>query len=136
MITNNVTSDDTIEVGSDLYQIDTEAAEFAAPVSEEVAESSTPPTSELKPILNNVTPSKTARIPSIHFLGSEGWKKKRTVVDNSALSVQNTGNVASEYLSHLDPMYGRPAFTEDEMEALISGGANLAPDLESFSRGA
>lgn len=32
--------------------------------------------------------------------------------------------------------YGRPKFTEDEMEALMLGGANLVPDVKKHSSGA
>ena len=34
------------------------------------------------------------------------------------------------------PMYGRPSFTEVEMEALILGGASIAPTVVAHSKGA
>jgi hypothetical protein len=33
-------------------------------------------------------------------------------------------------------MYGRPKFTDAEMEALITGGANMAPEVVVHSSGA
>lgn len=36
----------------------------------------------------------------------------------------------------MDPMYGRPKFTEEEMEALMMGGATIAPQVVSVSSGA
>jgi hypothetical protein len=35
-----------------------------------------------------------------------------------------------------NPMYGRPQFTEAEIEALLTGGATMAPKVLSHSTGA
>ena len=51
-----------------------------------------------------------SRAPSIHFLGRDGWKKKLAGVP---------------VLPPVPKNFGRPIFTAEEMEALLSGGANL-----------
>merc|ERR1712071_66650 len=86
------------------------------------------------------TATSTDRVPSIQFLGKAGWKNRREsnhaeveTSENEAIMTQtNTMTI----IDMEDPMYGRPAFSEEEMEALILGGANLAPKLESASSGA
>jgi pyruvate/2-oxoglutarate dehydrogenase complex dihydrolipoamide acyltransferase (E2) component len=147
-------SDDTIEVGQDLYEIDTEAeasasasasassedsAAEAKPKEEESQQSSTEPepepakaseeTSETKAeSQTSASTSQTSshRSPSIQFLGKEGWARK--------LAGEETEETPQVY--HIPPSYGRPAFSEEEMEALITGGANLAPQVKDYSSGA
>lgn len=126
--------DDTIEVGADLYQLDTEGA---ATVVADLNTSSEPTNITSESNENDSSPpvltlesETSSRIPSIHFLGKVGWKKKRENIP----VVENFDQPQTIQVLNLDPMYGRPAFTEEEMEALLSGGANLAPKLESFSR--
>merc|ERR1712176_1221632 len=68
--------DDTVEVGTDLYQIDTEGKpteKLGEKKEEEVV------------LFNNdsvgdktIVPKPQKRNPSIHFLGKEGWKTRRT----------------------------------------------------------
>jgi len=116
--------DDEIEVGADLYEIDSEAeatvevaepsqtiAPISAPAPEPtLAESAAPDTSASSP----------SRVPSIKFLGKEGWELALTVEPEFVIPAN----------------YGRPAFSEEEMEALQSGGASLAPELKEYSTGA
>lgn len=84
------------------------------------------------------------RIPSIHFLGKEGWALQLSpalvtvavAVANAATTVPVKPNAAVTLDgSFLTPLYGRPLFSEKEMDALILGGANVAPSVKSFSSG-
>jgi len=54
------------------------------------------------------------RTPSIRFLGKEGWAKAKAEKQTPTVFI-------------IPSNYGRPAFTEEEMEALVMGGANLKP---------
>jgi len=123
--------DDEVEVGADLYEIDTEAiatveATTAAAATTTTTTEPTPPVVAEAPAAAAVATAASAsvtpptRVPSIHFLGKEGWRR--------ALSVEPEVVIPSSY--------GRLAFSEEEMEALWSGGANLAPELKEFSTGA
>jgi len=124
--------DDTVEVGADLYEIDTEAeatvaaAESAtpaeAPPAPTIKEQSTPPvTTSVEPVVE----PEQHRSPSIKFLGKEGWMRRRSGQE-----------AVSPVVYGVPTGYGRPKFTEDEIEALIMGGANLVPDVKQHSSGA
>lgn len=110
--------DDTVEVGADLYEIDTEATatvEAGAPPPVPTAAISSIP----RPLSSPSEPSSNKqdhRTPSIQFLGKDGWAQ--------LLSAGRGPEV-----EYLPPSYGRPRFTEDEMEALMLGGASLSPDV-------
>jgi len=119
--------DDNIDVGADLCEIDTEAVatveateltteEAVAPITPEptptVTTSSTSTSSN-----NDSSLSQSARTPSIKFLGKDGWAAALTVETEIVLPAN----------------YGRSPISEEEMEALVSGGANLAPELKAFS---
>lgn len=125
--------DDNVEVGADLYEIDTEGvatveasapstteeAAASAPSAEPVAVASTPaPTPAPTPIVSSS--SSGERTPSIKFLGKDGWA--------AALTVEPVFVVPANY--------GRLPMSEDEIEALMSGGANLAPELKAYSTNA
>jgi pyruvate/2-oxoglutarate dehydrogenase complex dihydrolipoamide acyltransferase (E2) component len=144
-------SDETVEVGAKLYELDTDAvASVSAPaVPAQATASSTP--SKPAPTPSNDSPSKTAipasdhRSPSIKFLGKDGWEALRKGHDTitqmkSGDSVPSPKKYAvTTIIDHKnvkDPMYGRPKFTESEMEALLTGGATLAPQVLSLSTGA
>lgn len=118
--------DDEVEVGADLYEIDTEA-EATVEGSETAAApaaASDEPANE--PVVAAAAPapptlSSTAhRVPSIQFLGKEGWAQALTPEPEFVIPAT----------------YGRLDFSEEEMEALLSGGANLAPELKEYSTGA
>lgn len=124
--------DDEVEVGADLYEIDTEA-EATVDASEAGAAQpaqSTPPvsaptpeptqTKTVAPATATTNADAAARVPSIKFLGKDGWKLALTP--------------EPEYV--IPASYGRLDFSEDEIEALMSGGANLAPSVGEFSQGA
>ena len=126
-------SDDNIEVGADLYKIDTEAeASVSATESASSApEAAAAPAQEAPKVAAAPAPAPAAikssstghRTPSIHFLGKAGWEKR--------LSGEQTPAIV-----YLPPNYGRPVFSEEEMEALITGGASMAPDVKVHSSGA
>ena len=138
LYTNNIIiySDDNVEVGADLYEIDTEGVATveaaAAPSTTEEAPAAAPSTAE--PVAAASTPAPTvssssssssdvsseARIPSINFLGKDGWAAALTVKPEVVVPAN----------------YGRLPMSEEEIEALMSGGANLAPELKAYSTNA
>lgn len=120
--------DDEIEVGADLYEINTEAEATvevakAAQVTEPTAPVSAP-LPESIPVKNvgsdaaSIEPP--SRIPSIKFLGKDGWQRALTPEPELLIPAS----------------YGRLDFSEEEIEALLMGGANLAPNVEDYSDGA
>jgi len=138
--------DANIEVGEGLYVLETDV-ENAADVTPVVAAAEgTPDVSEVNALLDaehataaNHSPS--TRVPSIHFLGKEGWKKLLAVTEDSPVAAaapsttiltSNKPNAATS-ITHApyNPMYGRPPITDEEMEALILGGAEEAPEVVS-----
>ena len=143
MYTNNIIiySDDNVEVGADLYEIDTEGvatveAAAAPSTTEEEAPAAVPAAvSTAEPVAAS-TPAPTvssssssssssdvssgARIPSINFLGKDGWAAALTVKPEVVVPAN----------------YGRLPMSEEEIEALMSGGANLAPELKAYSTNA
>jgi pyruvate/2-oxoglutarate dehydrogenase complex dihydrolipoamide acyltransferase (E2) component len=139
--TSILVSDQTVEVGAKLYEIDTEAtATASAPTTPEPV--ATPKGQELPTVA--ATPAASAavvsvphgRTPSIHFLGKEGWAKQLSPAPAAAPKLPAKPNATTTLDgSFLTPMYGRPIFSEKEMEALILGGANIAPSVKTFSTG-
>ena len=139
-----VGSDQTVDVGADLYEIDTEAeATLTEPAA--AVESSSEKVSKTEagkpPLVAAVSQesAKTHRTPSIHFKGKEGWERSRrgeSVPSSSATQATSPGGAVNTIIVAIPPNYGRPKFTEEEMEALILGGANLSPDVKRQSGGA
>jgi len=142
--------EDTVEVGANLYEIDTEAA-AAVVTSEDSSPDSTiteeeniaAPTGSIDAsLLNSDINSTSSRTPSIHFLGKSGWETRlnggsgTATEDIHSLIPDKPNGVITLDGSMLSSMYGRPLFTEDEMDALMLGGANVAPTLISPSKGA
>jgi len=130
--------DETVEVGADLYELDTDAEATvdtsAAPVSapktaKEGGKEPPPPKAETpKPSVKAATSQQKTqqhqRMPSIQFLGKEGWSRKLAVTPD---------------LPPPPPLpinYGRPSFSEEEIEALMTGGASMAPTVKQHSYGA
>jgi len=122
--------DDEVEVGADLYEIDTEAEatveasakapEPAPAVSAPVPAPAVSAPEPKAPPAPAVSSSAGGRKPSIQFLGKEGWARALTVQPDLVIPAN----------------YGRLEFSEEEVEALWTGGANLAPELKEFSTGA
>ena len=141
-----------MEVGAKLYELDTDAvASVTAPaVAPPTTAASSPP--EPAPKQTNVpspeaaaTTTSAHRAPSIKFLGKEGWNALRKGHDTNNQAVNGAPAPSPKKYgvttmfddkSVKDPMYGRPKFTEAEMEALLTGGATLAPQVVSLSTGA
>lgn len=154
-----------MEVGGPLYEIDTDAEATVAAASGSTKETTptasvdapvaaTAPVTASPPASATETPSSDSghRTPSIHFLGKEGWTARLAGTDPSAavavpsvmvstpaaVAVDDT-NIRGKSVTitgPLPPMYGRLAFTEAEMEALITGGASIAPVVKKASSGA
>eukprot|EP00559_Dactyliosolen_fragilissimus_P003596 CAMPEP_0184862870 /NCGR_PEP_ID=MMETSP0580-20130426/8123_1 /TAXON_ID=1118495 /ORGANISM="Dactyliosolen fragilissimus" /LENGTH=179 /DNA_ID=CAMNT_0027360887 /DNA_START=270 /DNA_END=809 /DNA_ORIENTATION=- len=119
--------DDTVEVGSDLYQIDTDGVPSLQSLSEDIGENATiTAAGEQQPDASATTTISDAtqphRIPSIKFLGKEGWALRRSPKPIIQADHPTTHNVTVERVE-LGLMYGRLPFTEKEMDALIMGGA-------------
>jgi hypothetical protein len=142
--------DETVAVGAKLYDIDTDAFASVIANNDIPAASNTTASKEPAPIvidekdvsMNGVVPAFHGRMPSIQFLGKQGWAQQlspalATVsVAKAAPKVPVKPNAAITLDgSFLTPLYGRPFFSEKEMDALILGGANIAPSVKSFSSG-
>jgi 2-oxoglutarate dehydrogenase E2 component (dihydrolipoamide succinyltransferase) len=137
--------DDNVEVGASLYEIDTEAegtvaapAEAHAEESEATIENATAPGVNEDPTPVEAPPTKSLsyRKHSIHFLGKDGWAKRLSGIEEIAPSPLSSPTAVVTVQAEIHPMYGRPLFTEKEMEALIMGGAETAPKVVSKSSGA
>eukprot|EP00540_Astrosyne_radiata_P017914 CAMPEP_0116868966 /NCGR_PEP_ID=MMETSP0418-20121206/27498_1 /TAXON_ID=1158023 /ORGANISM="Astrosyne radiata, Strain 13vi08-1A" /LENGTH=345 /DNA_ID=CAMNT_0004505011 /DNA_START=600 /DNA_END=1637 /DNA_ORIENTATION=+ len=140
--------DDTVEVGANLYEIDTEAeATVTASATGESAPSQsaapTETTPEAPPPPPPEAPAATAaseqgRKPLIQFLGKEGWAARlsgQPPTPQVLIPDKPHGAITLDG-SMIDALYGRPVISDREMEALISGGADIAPAVVSQSTGA
>jgi hypothetical protein len=136
-------SDDNIEVGAQLYEIDTEA-EATVVASTEATETKTETTTTPEPESTEASTSESTvvvpehtRKPLIQFLGKSGWAKRLAGIEESAAPAAPSSptDVVTVH-GEIHPMYGRPRFTEKEMEALIMGGAETAPSVVTPSSGA
>eukprot|EP00585_Thalassiosira_rotula_P004802 CAMPEP_0196142002 /NCGR_PEP_ID=MMETSP0910-20130528/10756_1 /TAXON_ID=49265 /ORGANISM="Thalassiosira rotula, Strain GSO102" /LENGTH=231 /DNA_ID=CAMNT_0041403243 /DNA_START=293 /DNA_END=988 /DNA_ORIENTATION=- len=147
--------DDEVEVGTGLYVLDTDLvnAEIVAPVVENVTNDVDLSLSEvnasldagkMEKIASSSSSTTSARVPSIHFLGKEGWKEKLSATDDAATGTVSTTTTTTTVQTSNKPngptsvtsmpyssMYGRPPITDEEMEALILGGADEAPEMRS-----
>jgi len=123
--------DETVEVGAPLYEIDGDAEATVEASDASMTSTTTTTTTSSEPVpVASPAPAKTAvekkqqhRVPSIKFLGKEGW------------ALRLRGILEPEPV-YIPPNYGRPAFSEEEMEALMMGGASLAPEVKGYSYGA
>ena len=137
--------DDTVEVGSDLYQIDTDvtAAVTAVPTISGTLPgvAAATPTTAI-PVQHGNTSHRT---PSIHFLGKAGWAARKSPATEEAIESKTTVQDIYQQLEAVqlvpddptwDPMYGRPPISDDEIESLVMGVASGAPQLLKPSSGA
>jgi hypothetical protein len=134
-------SDDTVSVGSDLYQIDTDSVKITdagASDPKPAAMSATTTIPELRGSISH-------RTPLIRFLGKAGWAEQKSFVKvNKELEIAANQDVYQHFapvqLEPYDvtwnPMYGRPPISENEIESLVMGGASEAPKLLRPSSGA
>ncbi len=154
-----------VEVGQGLYVLDTDVTGSVGDVALDVVDVSAVNASldaekmvaETPSLSLSSLPSSSAslslsslsgRVPSIHFLGKEGWKERRTGLshDSTTTTFNPTNKIiptlnnnpksptSITYISY-SAMYGRPPIMDDEMEALILGGAEEAPDVKSSDKG-
>lgn len=140
--------DDTVEVGAGLYILDTDVQNVESAVLEtnmsEVNEALDAIKAGEEIIEQEPISKTTTRIPSIHFLGKDGWKARLTATDSSSSVAAPTASATTVLKSdkpnsptsitqiQYKPMEGRPLITEEEMEALILGGALEAPDVRTL----
>jgi hypothetical protein len=131
-----IARDDTVEVGANLCEVDTEAEATVEASQNSVQEIEASSAAEIPPAAPTRAPvvigsqqttaaavpstQHVARTASIQFLGKEGWARVL-----SGRSVNVVYNIPANY--------GRLSFSEEEMEALIMGGANLAPEFKEYS---
>jgi hypothetical protein len=134
-------------VGANLYEVDTDARASVQASAESMANTSTAgaPTkvssaTAAADATAVLTVSNSHRTPSIRFLGKDGW---RMALSHNSQSNEQSGpqKVASvpkppRPVVSIPPMFGRPAFSAEEIEALILGGASVAPKVVSYSGGA
>ncbi len=140
--------DDNVEVGAGLYILDTDVQNVESVVLEtnmsEVNESldATKAGEDIVEV-SEPTVKSTTRIPSIHFLGKDGWKARLTATDSvspasptasatTVLKSDKPNSPTSITQIPYKPMEGRPLITEEEMEALVLGGALEAPDVKTL----
>ena len=147
-----------MEVGSQLYELDTEATGFTVEATATDTEDTTPSTSSSStaepaaaaaaavetPVAAAAASSSSSssstdhRTPSIHFLGKDGWEARKSGTTTTAAVSTNPLAVTAiaDDAAVRHPMYGRPVFTDEEMEALLAGGATIAPEVAHYSSGA
>lgn len=138
--------EENVEVGKGLYILDSDVSNVAAaPVSAPVAASTDVAKVNKSLDAHSKAPSSASpsvRVPSIHFLGKSGWKARLTATDEtpspaaaSPTTIVPTSTSPNSPTSitqmPFNPMYGRPVITDDEMEALMLGGAEEAPEVRS-----
>ena len=154
-------SNETVEVGAQLYEIDTDAqatvviADATTTVAVPVDTNSQANNQAIESVhigdnTDNASSSHhtSNRSPSIRFLGKDGWTQRLSgggtepehaappVVKPAVIVPSKPNAVTVLDGSMLTSRYGRPNFSEEEMEALILGGANVAPTVVVPSSGA
>ena len=139
-------SDDTVEVGANLYELDTEAAASIEAASVSIPGTSSNISAATKPVNEVISENSSVagsssqhRSPSIKFLGKDGWQAVKSGLKPVSVPAAPKGPLDVTVIRDdkpIHPMYGRPKFSEEEMEALIMGGASIAPNVVSHSKGA
>ena len=134
-----------MEVGANLYELDTDAVAAVVPAPTATSETSNAPLSPPKSGGAESSPALSSgpqqRSPSIKFLGKDGWEaiKSGKKPDEVLVPAAQKGPLDVTVIRDDKPMhamFGRPKFTDEEMEALIMGGASIAPNVVSHSKGA
>ena len=156
-----------VEVGQGLYVLDTDvtgnvggaaldvvdvsAVNASLDAEKMVAETPSLTSSSLPSSSSLSLSSLGERVPSIHFLGKEGWKERRSAQSHDSTTTTTTTSTSTTkiiptlnnnpksptsitYIPY-SAMYGRPPIMDDEMEALILGGAEEAPEVISSDKG-
>jgi len=140
--------DANVEVGTELYVLDVdgvageEGAAAPAPAATATEEVPAPAAAAVADPPAVATDAKSStRVPSIAFLGKDGWKSRRTPAAAPSPTVvipQSTSPNAPTSVTYMEktPLtFGRPAISEAEMESLILGGAEESPDVVSGKAG-
>ncbi|KAL3782343.1 hypothetical protein ACHAW5_003860 [Stephanodiscus triporus] len=144
-----------VEVGQGLYVMETDAAVgsnvdvSAVDASLDAGETETAVAAAATTIATSST-SPPARGKSIKFLGKEGWKARMTITADDLHPSSHPAQAATVVtpaattriptsgrpnaptsITHIpySPMLGRPAITDEEMMALMLGGADEAPEV-------
>lgn len=124
-------ADDNVDVGDALLRIDVQSSDAMA----DETVSSSKPTETMSATAEEPAHSSSTRVPSIKFLGKEGWRQQKTtlaVVDTPtptvpAPTVPQVGVRFGD--SPIVPvgsaMFGRLPMSDAEMDAVESGGAAL-----------
>lgn len=125
LLTLSLQSDETVEVGAQLYEIDTEAeASYVASDEPAAAAAASPSPAKEETKQQSAAPTPPPqkkeeahhRTPSIKFLGKDGWAQLKA----------GSGH-QSPVTEQIHPLYGRLPFTQEEVDALVFGGASLEP---------
>lgn len=128
--------DVNVEVGANLYEIDTEVTSTNVSLPDKTIETSVSDSlgANPPPPMPSSSTEETlghARIPSIKFLTKDGWSRRKNglelsseIVDTTPADPKATVTLDS---SVIGPMYGRLPFSEREIDALLLGGASEAP---------
>jgi glycine cleavage system H lipoate-binding protein len=132
--------DETVEVGAKLYEIDTEGSATVVAAAESESASSSDETVEPASAASaSNTNNSTTRIPSIKFLGKDGWKNKLSVSGDASIQKQTPttplkphGSIVVNPGGVIGSNYGRLPFSEREIEALEMGGASEAPCVNTY----
>ena len=150
-------------MGAQLYEIDTDAQATSvsdATSTAAVVDVNPPATNQAMESVHPVDDTSSIdnsdshhRSPSIKFLGKHGWTQRLSGTTPSEPEHATAASVVTPAAvppvpsskpnavivldgSMLTSRYGRPKFSDEEMEALILGGANVAPTVVVPSSGA
>lgn len=136
-----------VEVGEGLYILDTDLSVASASGGMESNDAPAVETPQVEEALAPpaAAPKQTTRVPSIHFLGKEGWEALRKGHSQSASPSAVSGTTIVSDAKPQSPtsityqpyvhMYGRPSISDEEMEALMLGGADEAPEMKRDKSG-
>lgn len=126
-----------VEVGTGLYILDTDASTATVPdvaMVDASLDAAHDPPAVMMAGTNKTTLS---RKKSIQFLGKEGWKARRLGSSAAPAAPSATSTMlptsdkkngpTSITVIPYSPMLGRPTITDEEMMALMLGGADEAP---------
>jgi hypothetical protein len=143
-------SDETVTVGSKLYEIDVDVSTINA-----ANDNGGKPSADIGNTSSLAHTPKPLRIPSIKFLGKDGWSSRKSVSsspesssivpDTKTVSVKappslvsSSPKASSPSKSHsaitvggetIKSTFGRGRISDQEMESLLLGGASTAPNI-------
>ena len=124
-----------VEVGTGLYVLDTDASTATIP-DVAMVDASLDAADEPPAVTAAVNKTTLSRKKSIQFLGKEGWKARRLGSSAAPAAPSATSTIPTSGKKNgptsitvipYSPMLGRPTITDEEMMALMLGGADEAP---------